>query len=157
MNFDQPIDRRGSHSVKWDMMERIYGVPADTGLAMWVADMEFHPPACVQQAVEKMAAHGVYGYFGDDTAYLDAIRWWMQTRHGWDVDAGAIFTTHGLVNAFGICLEACTAPGDGIAGLSCLRAGHQSRRPDPGRMQASDARRKLPDGFCRLGPPDDRA
>ena len=114
MNFDQPIDRRGSHSVKWDMMERIYGVPADTGLAMWVADMEFHPPACVQQAVEKMAAHGVYGYFGDDTAYLDAIRWWMQTRHGWDVDAGAIFTTHGLVNAFGICLEACTAPGDGI-------------------------------------------
>jgi cystathionine beta-lyase len=114
MNFDQPIDRRGSHSVKWDMMERIYGVPADTGLAMWVADMEFHPPACVQQAVEKMAAHGVYGYFGDDTAYLDAIRWWMQTRHGWDVDAGAIFTTHGLVNAFGICLEAYTAPGDGI-------------------------------------------
>ena len=114
MNFDQPIDRRGSHSVKWDMMERIYGVPADTGLAMWVADLEFHPPACVQQAVEKMAAHGVYGYFGDDTAYLDAIRWWMQTRHGWDVDAEAIFTTHGLVNAFGICLEACTAPGDGI-------------------------------------------
>ena len=114
MNFDQPIDRRGSHSVKWDMMERIYGVPADTGLAMWVADMEFHPPACVQQAVENMAAHGVYGYFGDDTAYLDAIRWWMQTRHGWDVDAEAIFTTHGLVNAFGICLEACTAPGDGI-------------------------------------------
>ena len=114
MNFDQPIDRRGSHSVKWDMMEKIYGVPADTGLAMWVADMEFHPPACVQQAVEKMAAHGVYGYFGDDTAYLDAIRWWMRTRHGWDVDAGAIFTTHGLVNAFGICLEAYTAPGDGI-------------------------------------------
>jgi cystathionine beta-lyase len=68
----------------------------------------------VQRAVEKMAAHGVYGYFGDDAAYLDAIRWWMQTRHGWDVEAGAIFTTHGLVNAFGICLEAYTAPGDGI-------------------------------------------
>ncbi|MCA3440902.1 MAG: aminotransferase, partial [Rhodobacter sp.] len=100
MTFDQPIDRKGSHSFKWDMMEKIYGIPADTGLAMWVADMEFRPPACVQRAVEKMAAHGVYGYFGDDTACLDAIRWWMRTRHGWEVDAGAIFATHGLVNGF---------------------------------------------------------
>ena len=114
MNFDQLIDRRGSRSAKWDMMEKIYGVPADTGLAMWVADMEFRPPACVQQAVGKMAAHGVYGYFGDDTACLDAIRWWMRTRHGWEVDAGAIFSTHGLVNGFGICLDAFTATGDGI-------------------------------------------
>ncbi|MCE2739342.1 MAG: PatB family C-S lyase [Rhodobacter sp.] len=114
MTFDQPIDRKGSHSFKWDMMEKIYGIPADTGLAMWVADMEFRPPACVQRAVEKMAAHGVYGYFGDDTACLDAIRWWMRTRHGWQVDAEAIFATHGLVNGFGICLDAFTAPGDGI-------------------------------------------
>ncbi len=46
---------------------------------MWVADMEFRPPACVQAAVEKMAAHGVYGYFGNDGPYLEAIQWWMQT------------------------------------------------------------------------------
>jgi cystathionine beta-lyase len=76
--------------------------------------MEFAPPACVQQAVEDMAAHGVYGYFGDDTAYLDAIIWWMQARHGWTVEKSAIFTTHGLVNGFGLCLDAYSAPGDGI-------------------------------------------
>jgi cystathionine beta-lyase len=57
----------------------------DEGLAMWVADMEFRPPQVVQTALEKMLAHGVYGYFGDDRAYLDAIRWWMKTRHGWEV------------------------------------------------------------------------
>ncbi len=45
MSFDRPIDRRGTHCAKWDMMEKIYGVPAETGLAMWVADMEFAPPA----------------------------------------------------------------------------------------------------------------
>ena len=114
MSFDTPIDRRGTHCVKWDMMERLYGVPAADGLAMWVADMEFQPPACVQAAVERMAAHGVYGYFGDDRAYLEAIQWWMKTRHGWDVAAGDIFTTHGLVNGTGLCLEAFTAPGDGV-------------------------------------------
>ncbi|NGQ90705.1 pyridoxal phosphate-dependent aminotransferase [Rhodobacter sp. HX-7-19] len=114
MSFDTPIDRRGTHCVKWDMMEKLYGVPAEGGLAMWVADMEFRPPACVQAAVERMAAHGVYGYFGDDRAYLEAIRWWMKTRHGWDVAAGDIFTTHGLVNGTGLCLEAFTTPGDGV-------------------------------------------
>ena len=51
MSFDEQIDRRGSHCVKWDMMEPMFGVPADDGLAMWVADMDFRPPACVQAAV----------------------------------------------------------------------------------------------------------
>ena len=114
MDFDTPINRIGTHCVKWDMMETFYGVPAEGGLAMWVADMEFRPPSCVQHAVERMAAHGVYGYFGDDRAYLEAIQWWMKTRHGWDVAAGDIFTTHGLVNGTGLCLEAFTAPGDGV-------------------------------------------
>lgn len=114
MSFDDPIDRRGSHCVKWDMMERLYGVPAEGGIAMWVADMEFRPPACVQRAVERMAAHGIYGYFGDDCAYLEAIRWWMATRHGWDVDPAAILTTHGLVNGTALCIDALTQPGDAV-------------------------------------------
>lgn len=114
MSFDEPIRRTGTHCVKWDMMETLYGVPADEGLAMWVADMEFRPPHCVQAAVEAMAAHGVYGYFGDDAAYLDAIRWWMATRHGWTVERDQIFTTHGLVNGTGMCVDAYTAPGDAV-------------------------------------------
>jgi cysteine-S-conjugate beta-lyase len=98
------------------MMEKTYGVPARDGIAMWVADMDFRPPACVQAAVEKMAAHGVYGYFGDDGPYLDAIRWWMRTRHGWEVEPGAIFTAHGLVNGTGTlpCDAASPQPGDAV-------------------------------------------
>ncbi len=34
-------------------MERLYGVPAADGIAMWVADMDFRPPNCVQRAIEK--------------------------------------------------------------------------------------------------------
>ncbi|MDO9639494.1 MAG: MalY/PatB family protein [Pseudotabrizicola sp.] len=114
MDFDDQINRFGTHSVKWDMMERLYGVPADKGLSMWVADMDFRPPHCVQAAVEKMAAHGVYGYYGDDAGYREAIRWWMQTRHGWALDPDHIFTTHGLVNATGLVVDAFTQPGDGV-------------------------------------------
>ncbi len=114
MDFDQIIDRRGTHSMKWDMMQARFGVSPEDGLPMWVADMDFRPPACVQQALEAMLAHGVYGYFGDDTAYLDAIRWWMQTRHGWAVEPGWINTTHGLVNGTALCVHTYTDPGDGV-------------------------------------------
>ncbi|MCF2871812.1 pyridoxal phosphate-dependent aminotransferase [Octadecabacter sp. G9-8] len=114
MSFDTPINRRGTHCVKWDGMEPIYGVDAKEGIAMWVADMEFKPPQCVQDAVKAMYDHGVYGYFGDESKYLAAIQWWMDTRHGWKIDPSWIFTTHGLVNGTAMCVDAFTKPDDGV-------------------------------------------
>lgn len=114
MNFDEIIDRRDTHCAKWDKMESLYGVPRDTGIAMWVADMDFRPPPVVQDTLKALLDHGVYGYFGDDSAYLGAIQWWMENRHGWRVEPEWIFTTHGLVNGTAICIDAFTAPGDGV-------------------------------------------
>lgn len=114
MSFDTRIDRRGTDCSKWDAMESKYGVSAEDGLAMWVADMDFRPPQCVQDAVAGMHAHGVYGYYGDEGTYKDAICWWMRDRHGWDVDPNWIFTTHGLVNGTAMCVDTYTKPGDGI-------------------------------------------
>jgi cystathionine beta-lyase len=114
MNFDEIINRFGSHSVKWDMMEKLYGVPAAEGIPMWVADMDFPAPQCVQDAVQRLRDHGIYGYYGDDSTYRAAICWWMKNRHGWEVDPDAIFTTHGLVNGTAMCVETFTQPGDGV-------------------------------------------
>lgn len=114
MNFDEIIDRRDTHCAKWDKMESLYGVPRDTGIAMWVADMDFRPPPVVQDTLKALLDHGVYGYFGDNSAYLGAIQWWMENRHGWRVEPEWIFTTHGLVNGTAMCIDAFTAPGDGV-------------------------------------------
>ena len=114
MTFDERIDRRGTHCVKWDMMEPLYGVPPGDGLAMWVADMEFRAAAPIQRELEAMLAHGVYGYFGDDRPYLAAIQWWMRERHGWEVAPEAIQSTHGLVNGVGLAVDAWTKPGDAV-------------------------------------------
>ncbi|RMH41975.1 MAG: aminotransferase, partial [Alphaproteobacteria bacterium] len=76
--FDEIIERRGTHSAKWDTMEQIYGVPATDGIAMWIADMDFRAPACVRRALADMCEHGVFGYFGDERDYRAAIGWWMQ-------------------------------------------------------------------------------
>jgi len=114
MSFDEIIDRRGSHCVKWDMMEKLYGVPETDGIAMWVADMDFRPPEVIQDALRGLIDHGIYGYFGDDTKYKAAIAWWMAERHGWRVEPEWIFTTHGLVNGTAMCVDAFSQPKDGI-------------------------------------------
>ena len=114
MNFDEKIERRGTHSDKWDMMEIKYGVSPKDGIPMWVADMDFRPPACVQKAVENMSKHGVYGYYGDDTSYREAIQWWMENRHSWVINPDWIFSTHGLVNGAALCIETFSNPGDSV-------------------------------------------
>ncbi|MCB1395744.1 MAG: pyridoxal phosphate-dependent aminotransferase [Rhodobacteraceae bacterium] len=114
MNFDEIIDRRGTHSAKWDKMQALFGVNPDDGIAMWVADMDFRPPQSAQDALRKMLDHGLYGYFGDDRDYLASIQWWMKTRHGWDIDPAHVFTTHGLVNGTALCVNTWSAPGDEV-------------------------------------------
>lgn len=114
MDFDEIIDRTNTHSMKWDMLGPLYGLSPETALPMWVADMDFRPPACVSAAVRRMVDHGVYGYFGDERAYKAAIGWWMQERHGWQIAPEWIFTTHGLVNGTALCLQAFTSPGAGV-------------------------------------------
>lgn len=113
-DFDEIIDRRGTHCAKWDMMEPLFGVPAEDGIAMWVADMDFRPPAAVTDALRAAVEHGVFGYYGDDRSYRAAIQGWMRRRHGWEVDPDWIHTTHGLVAGVALCLQAFTERGDGV-------------------------------------------
>ncbi|OWU86071.1 aminotransferase [Oceanicola sp. 22II-s10i] len=115
MNFDEIIERRGTHSSKWDKMQEYSGVSPDDGIPMWVADMDFRPPQAVIDAVRKYADHGIFGYFGDDRAYLDSIKWWARTRHGYEIaEDEAIFSTHGLVNGAALAMHTWTKPGDGV-------------------------------------------
>lgn len=118
-DFDEVIDRVGTNCSKWDDMGGAYGVlPAEGGLAMWVADMDFRPPAAVQRAVEAAVTHGVYGYPGAHASYLNAIQWWMANRHDWQIETGWVLTCAGLVNGVAMALDAYTQPGDGVVVMS---------------------------------------
>ena len=86
MNFDEVIDRRHTNCMKWDSMQQFYGVSPETGLAMWVADMDFRPPPAVTTALQAEIEHGVHGYFGDESAYKTVIVNWMQKPHQSTVD-----------------------------------------------------------------------
>lgn len=114
-DFDTPIDRRGTGCNKWDDMEPLFGVPAEDGLAMWVADMDFRSPPVVRDAMQALVDQGIFGYAGKDRdAYHDAIGWWMRTRHGWEIEPDWIMATHGIMNGIAITIDLFSEPGDGV-------------------------------------------
>jgi len=113
-DFNENIDRRGTHSAKWDAMEAVYGVSPDDGLSMWVADMDFRPPQAVTDTLQSMIDQGVHGYYAADASYRAAICGWMKRRHGWEIEPSWISTTHGLVAAVALALQAFTEKGDGV-------------------------------------------
>lgn len=114
MDFNELIDRRNTHCMKWDAMQALYDVSPDTGLAMWVADMDFRPPPAVTAALQAEINHGIYGYFGEESTYQAAICQWMEQRHQWAVKPDWIKTVHGLVAGTALCIQAFTEPKDGI-------------------------------------------
>jgi len=113
-NFDEKINRIGTHSLKWDMLESFYGMKPEESLSMWVADMDFKPPQSVNDALQASIDHGIHGYFGDESEHHQAIINWMQTRHQWAVEADWISTVHGLVNGTAMCVQAFTQPNEGV-------------------------------------------
>ena len=114
MNFNEIIDRRGTHSTKWDRMEAKYGVSPDDGLAMWTADSDYPTAPCVIAAVRRAADHGIFGYMPVHDDYLGAVQWWMRTRHHWEIDTNWILTSQGLGNAIALCIDVWSDPGDAV-------------------------------------------
>ena len=114
IDFDRIIDRRNTHSSKWDSMQASYGVSPDSGIPMWVADMDFRPPQQVDAALAAEMAHGVYGYYDNPASYAAALSGWMERRHNWRVDPSWLLQTHGLVNALALCISAFSNPGEGV-------------------------------------------
>lgn len=113
-DFDRVIDRRGTHSSKWDAMGARFGLEGDDLIPMWVADMDFAAPPAVNEAIHALADHGVHGYFGDDAEMKEAVINWCRNRHGWAPEADWITATHGLVSAIGLAVQGMTEPGDGV-------------------------------------------
>ena len=114
MNFDEIINRVGTHSSKWDMTKPLYGVDPNEGISMWVADMDFRPPQVVNDALQARIDHGVFGYFADDSAYTGALANWLEKRHGFIANPSHMIQAHGLVQGLSMCLEAFTEKGDGV-------------------------------------------
>ena len=111
-NFDEIIDRHGTHSVKWDMC------PNDDVIPMWVADMDFKAAPCIMEALKKRLEHGVFGYANVPEEFYTSIINWFDRRHNWHINREWIEYTTGVVPAIAAVLKAGTKPGENVVILT---------------------------------------
>jgi cystathionine beta-lyase len=108
IDFDTPIDRSGTYSVKYDEREAKFG--RDDCLPLWVADMDLPAPRCVTDALIKRASHPIYGYTVYPDRFYESIVAWMKKRHGWHIGKEAVVPVPGVVPALDFLVTALTPP-----------------------------------------------
>jgi len=113
-DFDRVIERRGTHSSKWDNIARLSGITSPDAIAMWVADMDFAAPPGVTAALTAEAEHAVHGYYADTGSWAEALTTWVANRHGLKIQPGWVSPTPGIVSGLGLILQAVSAPGDEV-------------------------------------------
>jgi cystathionine beta-lyase len=88
-NFDEPVERRGFGSVKWDTVRE--GV-----LPMFVADMDFRSSPQIMEALEAKVHHGIFGY-GRDLEFTGIIKQWFQDEYKLTIKADWILLLPAIV------------------------------------------------------------
>jgi cystathionine beta-lyase len=113
-DFDEVIDRSGTHSMKYDAGNRINPYLPDTYIPLWVADMDFACAPQILSAMHKRLDRRILGYsmLGDDDK--NAVVAWMRRRFGWDVLPEQIVFSSGIVAALYAAIEHLTKQGDAI-------------------------------------------
>lgn len=95
-DFDVPIERHHTASLKWDR----YGV-RDI-IPLWVADMDFRSPPAVIQALENRVRHGVFGYGLPPGGLTAAVCEMLAARYGWQVEPQHLVWLPGLVSGLNV-------------------------------------------------------
>ncbi len=122
-DFDKVIDRRNTHSAKWDRIEggtlwkadrKPAGPSARDPIPMWVADMDFMAPPAVTETLRREVERGTHGYYDTNESWRIAQCDWLERRHGWRPDPNWLSTVPGIVSGIGLILQALTEPGDEI-------------------------------------------
>lgn len=105
-DFDTPVNRRGTDSVKWAFPENL--------LPMWVADMDFKAAPEILEDLNARLSHGVFGYVTlPGEWYSSYINWW-ERRHGLLMEKENLLFCLGVIPGIAAALRALTCDKDYI-------------------------------------------
>lgn len=112
LDFDKEIDRNNTKSLKYDF-HAPRNKPADL-IPLWVADMDFKVSSYITEALKSINDQGIYGYSESGPAYFKAVRDWMNSRHGYQVEPEWLIKTPGIVFALALAVKAFTQKGEAV-------------------------------------------
>ncbi|MFZ1199859.1 MAG: PatB family C-S lyase [Desulfobacterales bacterium] len=107
-DFDTPIDRRETASIKWDKYRGRDVIP------MWVADMDFRSPPAVTAALCERAGHGVFGYPAVPRDLVRSVQSRLEERYHWTIEEDWLVWLPGLVTGLNVVCRAVGRKNDRV-------------------------------------------
>ena len=119
------INRRGTHSRKWDG-EHLKFSRTDL-LPLWVADMDFITPPCIQEMISNYVKVNPLGYTMTNPNYLDAVINWYKCRHNCTIEQGWLTSAPNVITGIMWSIGAFTKANDAIAVLTPVYGAFDAR------------------------------
>jgi cystathionine beta-lyase len=107
-DFDTPIDRRGTASIKWDKYQGRDVIP------LWVADMDFACAPAVVEALHRRIDHPIYGYSDPPAELAGTIVACLEREYRWNIDPDWLIWLPGLVVGLNVVCRAFGEAGDDV-------------------------------------------
>ncbi len=116
VDFDIPVERRNTSSIKWDRYKGRNVVP------MWLADMDFRSPQPVIDALRERVEHGIFGYTSAPELLYETVIGMLKREYDWEVHPEWLVWMPGLVTGLNLACHAFSQKGEGI--VSCYPVYH---------------------------------
>ena len=107
-DFDTPVERRATASLKWDKYGNRDIIP------LWVADMDFRSPPAVLRALQQRVAYGVFGYTLAPKELNDVVVAMLKELYGWEIEPEWLVWLPGLVTGLNVVCRAVGQEGDDV-------------------------------------------
>jgi cysteine-S-conjugate beta-lyase len=107
-DFDAPVERRGSASMKWEKYKARDIIP------LWVADMDFRSPPAVIRALKNRVDYGVFGYTIAPDELSETVVALLEARYAWKVQPEWLVWLPGLVTGLNVACRAIGQEGDDV-------------------------------------------
>lgn len=108
INFDLPLNRRGTNTWKWD------GEGLGVDYPLGTADMDFRMPDEIRQAIHDKVDQGVLSYAADQDLFCKSICSLPESPLWFECPAGAGYAGTALMAIYKVIMDAFTAAGDGV-------------------------------------------
>lgn len=144
-DFDAPLEREGSDSLKFDGRLQVFG-RADVN-PLWVADMDFAAPACISDAIAARVGHPVYGYSLIPDSFYQSVIDWFARRHQWRIEREWIVAAPGVVSSLHAACLAFAEAGEGVILQPPVYHPFASAITKTGRRPLANPLREAPDGY----------
>ncbi|MBB6461001.1 MalY/PatB family protein [Flammeovirga kamogawensis] len=112
-NFNKPIDRLSTDSVKYGLRKVLFGT--EDIIPLWVADMDLPTAPEITAALVERMQHPIYGYTLQGDLFWESAINWIKKRHNWDIKKHEFTFTPGIVPAIGLLIQALSNQNERVA------------------------------------------